>query len=295
MTVLRTRMLHMATNLVGNWVYRRGNQKPAASANKISRSITIRGHKIWYQDIGSGPPVVLLHGLGASALSWLLTLPALSTNHRVIALDQIGHGRSDKPLIEYRISEFVDYLEAFLSELGLTEIDIAGNSLGGWIAARLAVRRPDLVRRLALVCSAGLRPSQELRARLEQVKFAPRTIADTRSILSMCFHNKTRHANQVNVIISYLMRQLEANHTTVERVLSAVYDPDEWMDEQMDRVRARTLVLWGRQDELMPVEFAERYAAGIPNARLEIFEECGHVPQIERARDFNRVITEFFS
>ena len=80
---------------------------------------------------------------------------------------------------------------------------------------------------------------------------------------------------------------------TVERILNAVFDPNEWMDDKMNLVLARTLVLWGREDGLLPVEFAEQYAKGIPDARLEIFEQCGHVPQIERALEFNRLISEF--
>jgi pimeloyl-ACP methyl ester carboxylesterase len=290
---LRISMHNYTTELFSRWVIQRNIPQAKAKPGQIAH---VRGHQIWYQDVGKGAPIVFLHGLGASSLSWLFTLPTFARHRRAIALDHIGHGRSDKPPLTYRITDFVDYLEGFLDQLNLSQVDLVGNSLGGWVAARLAVRRPELVRRLVLVGSAGLQPSPEIRARLEKVPFAPRTLADTRTILSLCFYNKVRYVNRVSVTLSYLLRRLEANHGTVESVIAAAsVDPEEWMDHLVGKVRAHTLVLWGRHDELMPLEFAERYAREIPGAQLEILEECGHVPQIEKPRDFNRVLADFLA
>jgi pimeloyl-ACP methyl ester carboxylesterase len=86
---------------------------------------------------------------------------------------------------------------------------------------------------------------------------------------------------------------LEANHNTVTEILRNIFDPNEWLDEQLQQIAAPTLVLWGREDELLPVEFANRFAQAIPNAQLEIFSQCGHVPQIERAADFNQLLKDF--
>jgi pimeloyl-ACP methyl ester carboxylesterase len=292
--IIRSHMLDMAMRLVGRWVLQQYQQQDLAeSLSRAVHTIEIKNQKIKYFDVGKGRPVILLHGLGSSSFSWLPTLLASGRDLRLIAPDQIGHGRSDKPHIEYRISEFVEYLEAFIQKLDLKEVDLVGNSLGGWIAGRLAVKRPDLVRRLILVCSAGLQPRPEVRARLEKVQFAPRTYAQTKEILSLCFYDKERYASPASAAITYMLRRLEANHTTVERILRAVLDPSEWMDDKMKMVRSRTMVLWGRKDELLPVEFASQYASGIEGSRLEIFERCGHVPQIERARDFNNLIADF--
>ncbi|MEW6733199.1 MAG: alpha/beta fold hydrolase [Acidobacteriota bacterium] len=291
---LREPLLNLAVGLFTRSIQRRnGSTDRAAAPLSMMRSVKVNGHRLCYLDVGQGDPIVLLHGLGSSALSWLFVLPELGQRRRVIALDQIGHGRSEKPAIPYRISDFVDYLEAFLKQLSLSQVDLVGNSLGGWVAAHFAIKRPELVRRLALVCSAGLLPSPELQARLQQIHFAPRTFAEMRAMLSACFYDKARFVNQRSVAISYLLRRLENNGDTVMRILDSISNQHEWLDEQLYQVSARTLVLWGREDELLPVEFAKRFATAITNAQLEIFERCGHVPQLERARDFNHLLTEF--
>lgn len=295
MSIIKPHLHNAATFLLVKVMLQQA-KKDKIKQQPSTHTLSVRGHNIWYQELGDGPPILFLHGLGASSLSWLLTMPSLSaTSRRTIAIDHIGHGRSEKPAIKYRVSDFVDYVEAFLEQLKIKEIDIVGNSLGGWIAARLAIRRPELVRRLVLVGSAGLQPWPELRTKLEQVKFAPRNVADTRELLSLCFYNKERFANQISAVISYFMRNLEESHNTVTSVLDAALDPQEWLDDIIDRIRAKTLILWGRQDELMPIEFANKFYSGIPGARLEIVEQCGHVPQIEHPKIFNRIIGEFLT
>jgi pimeloyl-ACP methyl ester carboxylesterase len=290
MITVRTQVIDIATDFFGRIAYR-----SALSKNKkISHTIKVKGHRIWYHDIGQGHPIVFLHGLGSNSLSWLMTLPAFCQDYRVIAIDHIGHGRSDKPEIPYKITDFVDYLEAFLSALGLKHVDLVGSSLGGWIAARLALRRPDLVNRLVLVGSAGLQPWPELREKLENTKFAPRTTQEVKTFLSMCFYDKVRYTNQFSVLVSYLIRSLDDSYGTIEKVLESALDPNEWLDGKLAEIRAKTLVLWGQEDELMPVEFANQFANHIPNAELEILNQCGHVPQIERAKDFNLILKNFF-
>lgn len=290
MLEVKSQVLGLATNMVSQLVYYRNGME---RQKNIAKVIKIKGHRIWYQDIGQGQPILFLHGLGSNSLSWLMTVPMFCQQYRVIAIDNIGHGRSDKPDLDYKITDFVNYVEGFLDTLNLKEIYIVGNSLGGWIAARLALRRPELIKRLVLVCSAGLQPWPELREKLEKVKFAPRTISETRSMLSLCFYNKVQYVNQVSVVISYLLRNLESNHKTVERVLASALDPNEWLDDKLTKIRAETLVLWGQHDELMPIEFARQFATNIPNAKLEIISNCGHVPQIERPKEFNQLLKNF--
>jgi pimeloyl-ACP methyl ester carboxylesterase len=291
---IRKQMLDLSMSFIGRLVLRQiADKNVAMQLPRAVHSIEIDNHKIKYFDIGEGHPVLLLHGLGSSSFVWVPTLLGLGRKLRLIALDQIGHGRSDKPPIHYRITDFVDYLEKFIEKLELKQVDLVGNSLGGWVATRLAVKRPDLVRRLILVCSAGLQPSEKIRERLENINFAPRSFSQTRDILSLCFYDKARYVNPSSVAINLMLRRLEGNHETVGRILKSIYDPGEWLDDKMNMVRARTLILWGREDGLLPVEFAEQFTSGIYDARLEIFEKCGHVPQIERARDFNNLIYEF--
>lgn len=290
MQEVRIKVMNLATDMMGRLVHYRNGIKQRPS---LSQSVSIRGHRIWYQDIGKGRPIIFLHGLGANSLSWLMTLPAFSSQFRVIAIDHIGHGRSDKPTLAYRITDFVDYLEDFLSYLRLSNVDIVGNSLGGWIGARLALRRPELIERLVLVGSAGLEPWPELREKLENTKFAPKTAKEVKELLSVCFYDKLRYTNQVSVIVSYLIRSLDASHSTIEKVIEAAKDPDEWLNGKLDQIKAQTLVLWGEHDELMPLRFAYEFAESIPKTELRVIADCGHVPQIEKAREFNQILKDF--
>lgn len=290
MQQVKTQMIDLATDALGRFIYLRSGVN---APQKISKEMKIRGHRVWYQDVGEGRPLVFLHGLGSNSLSWLLTVPGFSSKHRVIAIDHIGHGRSDKPVIAYRVTDFVDYIEEFLTNLKFGEVDLVGNSLGGWIGARLALRRPELVSKLVLVGSAGLQPWPELKEKLEKVPFAPRTAKEVKELLSMCFYDKLRYTNQITVLVSYLLRMLDSSYSTIEKVIESVLDPNEWLDGKLHEIKAETLVLWGKEDELMPVEFAYQFAENIPKTQLKIIPQCGHVPQIEKPKEFNQMLRDF--
>jgi triacylglycerol lipase len=105
------------------------------------KTALVFGQKIVYYDLGSGPPVVLLHGLASQAMfDWAEVIMPLSQSHRVIALDQIGFGQSDKPVVDYSIQTFVDFLGEFLRTIGVRQFALAGESLGGWIAASYTIQ-----------------------------------------------------------------------------------------------------------------------------------------------------------
>src|SRR4051794_19068075 len=120
------------------------------------REAKVFGRKICYYDVGEGPALVLVHGLGGDADQWAFCLAALTASHRVIALDLLGFGRSDKPPIDYRIAGFVEVLDRFLSSLGIARASLLGHSLGGWIVATFALSFPDRVHQLILSDAAGI-------------------------------------------------------------------------------------------------------------------------------------------
>src|SRR5207247_2437827 len=125
---------------------------PAGADDKF---VTVFGAKIHYVEAGSGPVVILLHGLGGDASNWAQTIGPLAEKYRVIAPDQIGFGRSDKPFLSYRVGTLVDFLEGFYKEIKIERASLVGNSLGGWTAAAFTLAHPEKVDRLVLVDSAG--------------------------------------------------------------------------------------------------------------------------------------------
>src|SRR5882724_9439071 len=127
-------------------------QQTTAPVDKVA---SVYGAKVHYVDAGTGSPVILLHGLADDVGVWESAIAPLAAKYRVVALDQIGFGRSDKPLLNYRISTFVDFLHGFMSELKIERASLIGNSLGSWVAAAYALEHPERIERLVLSDAAG--------------------------------------------------------------------------------------------------------------------------------------------
>jgi 2-hydroxy-6-oxonona-2,4-dienedioate hydrolase len=256
------------------------------------KSVTIYGAKIHYVEAGSGPVVILLHGLGADSMSWASTIGPLSKKYRVIAPDQIGFGRSDKPTINYRISTLVDFLDAFCKELKIERASLVGNSLGGWAATAFALAHPAKVDRLVLVDAAGFKIAQGFDPRVASW-LNPATIADTKQILSLIFYNKQLFVNDATAAL-FFTRKITVNDSyTVQRFIDAALRGDDVLDGRLTQVKQPTLIIWGREDLLTPLAMGERFKQEIPGSQLLIIEKCGHVPQLEKAAEFNEALMKF--
>src|SRR5690349_4655411 len=133
-------------------------QQPQPAAEK---DVVIYGQKIHYLEAGSGPTVILLHGLGGNLQNWSFTTAPLAQQFYVIVPDQIGFGKSDKPLINYRVRTYVDFLDQFCKQLKIERATLVGNSMGGWIAAMFTASFPDRVDKLVLVDAAGYAPPKD--------------------------------------------------------------------------------------------------------------------------------------
>src|SRR5437763_14155150 len=159
---------------------------PSLPPEKI---VEVLGQRIHYFEAGQGPNVIFLHGLGGDAGMWEANIGPVSGKYRVYALDQIGFGRSDKPLIDYKIETFVEFLQSFMRALGTPKATLVGNSLGGWIAADFATQHPEMVEKLVLVDAAGMRV--ERNPELLPVDLHPSSLASTRTNLQSVVYNNT--------------------------------------------------------------------------------------------------------
>ncbi|PYJ75489.1 MAG: hypothetical protein DME69_14950 [Verrucomicrobia bacterium] len=130
-------------------------QEAKEAPPKTDKFVTVYGAKIHYVEAGSGAPLILIHGLADNVAVWDSVIPSLAAKFRVIAFDQIGFGHSDKPLLNYRVSTFVDFLDGLMTELKIERASLVGNSLGGWVAAAFALTHPERVERLVLSDAAG--------------------------------------------------------------------------------------------------------------------------------------------
>jgi pimeloyl-ACP methyl ester carboxylesterase len=249
----------------------------------------IFGQNIHYYEAGQGSVVILLHGLGAVKEVWTATFGPLAAKYHVYAVDQIGFGHSDKPLLDYKIATFVDFLYAFMQAQNISKATLVGNSLGGWIAIDFAVQHPAMVEKLVLVDSAGI-SWQQARPLID---LNPASIAGTRALLESLFYDKKMVTDQF-VFKVFTDRMRNNDGYTIQRTLAGFSTP-QFEDAKLTAIRVPTLVVWGRQDELIPLTSGEKLRDGIAGAKLVVFEQCGHVPQIEKPSEFNPALLDFLA
>lgn len=264
-------------------------QPPAGVADKF---VTIYGAKIHYLEAGSGPAVILLHGLGGDVSNWFATIGPLSQKYRVIVPDQIGFGRSDKPMINYRVGTLVDFLDALYKELKVERASLVGNSLGGWTAAAYALAHPEKVDRLVLVDAAGFALTGDVNPRALN-GLNPSTLEGAKQLLSQIFYNKQMFASDAAAGLILTRRMMAGDGYTIQRFIDSVVNGEDMLDRSVSAIKQPTLIIWGREDALTPLALGERFKKEINGSELLIIEKCGHVPQLEKSAEFNAALMKF--
>jgi len=267
---------------------------PAWAQAAGGKQIEVFGQKIHYIEAGSGPNVILLHGLGGDSSNWALTVPALASKYHVWAPDQIGFGASDKPLINYRVATLVDFLEGFCKKTGIDKAAVVGNSLGGWTAMAFALAHPERMEKLVLVDSAGysfakspIKPTRQMLAGLN-----PSTVDGAKAVLGLIFANKSL-VTQANAEMLFADHMRKNDGYTIDQFIDAILRGDDVLDGKLGGIKVPTLVLWGRGDQLTALASGEQFAKDIAGAQLTVLDGCGHVPQMECAAPFNAALTKF--
>ena len=274
------------------------------------RTMDVNGIRTRYWDLGEegAPPVVLIHGIGASVEFWIPTLPALVPNHRVVALDLVGYGHTDKPRdAPYTFPYFADFVRQAMDALEIPEAAVVGHSLGGGVTLKLAEQVPARVTRLVVVDAAGLgTQGLSIAYQLMVIPGLGRWLTRpdpqwTRKFLEGLVHDPD-HVREEMVEQSVAMMSqpgAQAAYLATIRSLATVFGPrkDVVADivDNLDAITARTLVIWGQQDEAIPVSHAETAVAGIPDAELVIIEACGHMPMVEHPDVFNEAVRAFLA
>jgi pimeloyl-ACP methyl ester carboxylesterase len=257
------------------------------------KTITVFGEAIHYFDMGSGPVVVLLHGLGSRKEDWLPVLEPMAQKFRLLVPDQIGFGRSDKPLLDYSIQTYVDFLNEFLRQLKVEKASLVGESLGGWIAGLYVAEIGGgahliPVEKLVLVDAAGLKQDKPI------PDLNPSSLAAMRGLMEAVFYD-TSWLNEDALRKIFTDKLAAHDGYTVRSLLGNPALGTERLDDRLASIKVPTLVAWGKQDKLLPIGAGERYAAGIAGAKLVSFEKCGHVPPIEKTEEFVTAVAAFLS
>lgn len=266
-------------------------QTTAAQSAATDKFVTVYGVKIHYQEAGSGPAVILLHGLGGDASNWAQTVGPLSQKYRVIVPDQIGFGRSDKPMINYRVGTLVDFLDGFYKELKLDRASLVGNSLGGWTAAAYTLAHPEKVERLVLVDSAGFAITGDVDPRVLN-GLNPSTRDAVKQVMSLVFYNK-QYTSDAAVDLLFARKMTAGDSYTIQRFIDSITHGEDVLDNKLGAVKQPTLIVWGREDGLTPIALGERFKKEIAGSQFIVIEKCGHVPQLEKAAEFNAALVKF--
>jgi pimeloyl-ACP methyl ester carboxylesterase len=264
----------------------------------------IDGRDANFVDIGEGPAVIFIHGLGASWQSWLENIPEFSRDRRVVAMDLPGFGCSDLPEHDISIEHYADWTFRLLDELGIERGTIVGNSMGGFIAADMAIRQPERVQRLALVSAAVF--WQEYRRAQPLVELARRSDAIVARALTRVTDDvatrprlrswamATAGFRYPHLIERQLAHELVRSARRTDGYLPALEALADFpLEEELPKISCPALIVWGAQDTLVPVKDAKRLEALIPDSRRVVFERTGHVAMLERPERFNALLRAF--
>ena len=269
-----------------------------------SHWVAVDGINTHYVEAGAGQPLLLIHGLGASVVTWRDNIGPLAESFRVIALDLPGHGDSDKPDIDYASPTIVRHIARFMEAIGIEKTAIVGNSVGGALGLMVALAHPELVSSLVLVDSAGL--GKEISTWVKLLSIPPlgrllesAKLRGTKFLLYNVFHDPSLASPELLEEL-YRSRQMRGAKEAIVRVihntvgLRGVRDDHVLIDELKD-LPMPTMVVWGAQDRIFPVSQAYRAADSSPQTVIKVFEECGHWPHMEKATAFNSAVTKFLS
>ena len=258
-----------------------------------------------YRSAGErGSAVILLHGIARSLEDWSENMHALSRFHRVFAVDLVGCGLSDKPNVAYSIPMLAGFVQDFMRALKLEQATLVGNSMGGAVSLELAFTNPSLVHGLVLVAPAGMGPKGADFLGLCSVPILGEVIskpslAGSKRLLQGLYADKRfwtdaraerdfELARQPGATRAFLrMLRFMANRQGAK---PSFYGP---MLERLPNLRQTTLVVWGEQDHILPIEYAAVAASKIPGAQVQRYDPCGHFPMVERATEFNALVLEF--
>jgi pimeloyl-ACP methyl ester carboxylesterase len=269
------------------------------------RRTDVRGQAVNYVDLGAGDgvPVVFVHGLGGNWQNWLENLPAAAEHRRVLALDLPGFGESPRPRWEISVPNYGQLVDAWLAQLGLDRVAVVGNSMGGFISAELAIRSSERVERLVLAAAAGIsvtnlrrRPTKTF-ARVTAALGAltatrSRDIITRRRLRHVVLSTIVRHPSRLEPDLLFEIMRGSGRSGYVDALEALVtYD----IRDSLGQIRCPTLILWGREDMLVPVKDAAAFERLIPASRQIVMEDTGHVPMLERPDAFNRCLVDFLA
>jgi len=268
--------------------------------DEISKSIKTGDFMTNYHDYGEGFPVLLIHGSGPGVSAWAnwrLVAPVLSDKRRVLAPDMVGFGYTERPEgIVYNMDVWLKQAIDFIDALGIDKIDVVGNSFGGALALAMAIHYPDRIRKIVLMGSMGV--DFPITYGLDYVWGYEPSVETMAKVLDLFVVNKAFLSDQLSE-----MRYYASVEPGFQEAFSAMFPAprQRWVeamahdDEAIKGIAHQTLIIHGREDQVIPLQTSQKLHQLITNAELHIFGLCGHWTQIEQNKKFNALVDLFLS
>jgi non-heme chloroperoxidase len=247
--------------------------------------LDVRGTRLYYEDAGTGPALLLLHGWASSGRVWQSCLPNLVRDHRVVTIDWRGCGRSDRPLEGNTIDDMAADVAAVIEKLALTGAVVVGSSFGGVFATELALARPELVAGVVVVDGPGYWPGVGM---LDKVRDLRERLVDDRAGTLAGWVPNWFAPGAAPGLVDWTVRQLLDSGVYIDELFTEVttYDPRP----RLPRLTVPIAYLHGELDPEIPLEVPRSCAALTPGARVHLIAGCGHVPHQENPRAFTSVL-----
>ena len=271
------------------------------------KEIELHGHRVAYRCTGSGPVIVLVHGITSTSETWERVMPTLARRFTVLAPDLLGHGGSAKPRGDYSLGAYASGIRDILIALGHERATFVGHSLGGGVAMQLAYQFPERCERLVLIDSGGLGSEVNLLLRMatlpgselvlpllasQRVLGAGRGVGRVLGRLGLRVHTDIEEMARGHASLADRDARAAFVHT-----LRTIVDPIGQRVSANDRLylaeEVPFLIIWGERDSIIPVTHAHAVHERVPSSRLEIFEDAGHFPHVDEPHQFIEVLTDF--
>jgi len=253
-----------------------------------SRYAQVGGYRVHYYEGGEGPPLVFVHGLGAESLNWVPAMLDMRHQFHVYAVDLLGHGDSQKPDIAYSIEQQSEMLHQFLATQNLKSADVVGVSMGGWVALKLAVDHPEVVNRLVVADAAGLKFQTDITVKT----FLPSNPEELQSFMARL---TPRQYPAPYPVTRDFLNQVAERAWITRRIFDSFLTYQDMLDGKLQAVKAPVLVIWGKQEKLIPLSVGEEMKQQLPNASLLVCSDSGHLAVFECWNKLEPDVAKFLS
>jgi pimeloyl-ACP methyl ester carboxylesterase len=288
---------------------RKPNLRPVRELTPSLQYRTIHGYRRAFRVAGSGPAILLIHGIGDNSTTWNTVQSKLAQRFTVIAPDLLGHGKSDKPRADYSVAAYANGMRDLMSVLDIEHVTVIGHSLGGGVAMQFAYQFPQLVERLILVGAGGVTKDVNIALRIASVPLGSEALAVLRLPLvlpalqvvgrvSGALFGSTGVGRDIPDVLRILEDLPEPTASAAfARTLRAVVDWRGQVVTMLDRCYLTESVpvqlIWGSRDSVIPVAHARMAHAAMPGSQLEVFEGSGHFPFHDDPDRFVELVEKF--